>query len=123
MVSTCGYSYNIAPESENAEVVDLLIREGCTPFAHTNVPQGLLNIESGNHVWGISANPYNRNFISGGSSGGEAVAVATKCSAFGLASDSAGSSRIPAAYCGVVGYKPTGSVRLSRKGRLGASGR
>lgn len=44
MVSTCGYSYNIAPEYENSEVVDLLINQGCVPFAHTNVPQGLLNI-------------------------------------------------------------------------------
>lgn len=70
MVSTCGYSYNIAPEYENSEVVDLLINQGCVPFAHTNVPQGLLNIESGNSVWGISVNPYNNNFISGGSSGG-----------------------------------------------------
>ena len=73
-------------------------------------------------VWGTSTNPYKRGFISGGSSGREAVAVATGCSAFGIASDSAGSSRIPAAYCGVIGYKPTGSARLSRKGRLGASG-
>lgn len=44
MVSTCGYSYNISPEYENSEVVDLLINQGCVPFAHTNVPQGLLNI-------------------------------------------------------------------------------
>lgn len=73
-------------------------------------------------MWGTSINPYKNGFISGGSSGGEGTAVATKCSAFGLASDLAGSSRIPAVYCGVVGYKPTGSIRFSKKGRLSASG-
>jgi Asp-tRNA(Asn)/Glu-tRNA(Gln) amidotransferase A subunit family amidase len=51
-------------------VVDLLIREGCVPFAHSNVPQGLFNILSSNYVWGISQNPYKKGFISGGSSGG-----------------------------------------------------
>ena len=123
MVSTCGYSKSITPAYENAEVVDLLINEGCVPYAHTNVPQGLFNIESGNNVWGTSLNPYNKAFVSGGSSGGEGAAVAVRCTPFGLAADTAGSSRIPAAFCGVVGYKPTGSARLSRKGLLGAGGR
>jgi fatty acid amide hydrolase len=100
----------------------LLIKEGCVPFAHTNVPQGLFNIHSYNFVWGASVNPYKKGFISGGSSGGEAVAVATKCCAFGIGSDSAGSAKIPAAFCGVVGFKPTGAIRLSKKGRVGISG-
>jgi len=57
-----------------------------------------------------------------GSSGGEGALVASKATAFGLGSDSGGSARIPAAFCGIYGYKPTGSKRLSVKGRLGSNG-
>ena len=121
-VSTCGFSQNVGESTENAEVIDLLIKEGCVPFAHTNVPLGLLNIYSSNNVWGNACNPYNRKFTTGGSSGGEGASVATRCSAFGIASDTAGSAKIPAAFCGVVGYKPTGSKRLTVAGRLGATG-
>ena len=48
--------------------------------------------------------------------------VATQAAAFGFCSDSAGSVRIPAAFCGVYGFKPTGSKRLSIKGRVGVYG-
>ena len=71
----------------------------------------------------MSRNPYNIEFISGGSSGGEGACIASKCAAFGISSDSAGSSKIPAAFSGVVGFKPTGSRRLSTKGRVGVTGR
>lgn len=103
--------------------MDILSKHNCVPYAHTNVPQGLLNIETCNHVWGRSLNPYKRDFISGGSSGGDAAAVATRCAAFAVCSDTAGSARIPAAFCGVVGFKPTGSKRLSIKGRVGVTGK
>lgn len=118
-MTTCGYSQRICPSSNSAEIVEILAKHNCVPFAHTNVPQGLLNIEVNNHVWGHSVNPYKRGFISGGSSGGCAAAVATRCTPFSICSDTAGSARIPASFCGVVGFKPTGSKRLSVKGRLG----
>jgi len=60
--------------------------------------------------------------LSGGSSGGEGALVACKATAFGIGSDSGGSARMPAAFCGIYGYKPTGSKRLSLKGRLSPNG-
>ena len=60
--------------------------------------------------------------MSGGSSGGEAALVASKATAFGIGTDSGGSVRIPAAFCGIYALKPTGSKRLSIRGRLGPSG-
>lgn len=82
-----------------------------------------MGVESSNRVYGPAKNPFNPKCIAGGSSGGEGPQVATRASAFAVCSDSAGSVRIPAAFCGVYGFKPTGSKRLSVKGRVGVSGR
>lgn len=122
MVTTCSFADNIQPVSENSDVVHFLEKEGCIAFAHSNVPQGLLGIESGSSLYGLSKNPHNPEFISGGSSGGEGALVASKACAFGIGSDSGGSARIPAAFCGVYGFKPTGSKRLSIKGRVNPRG-
>lgn len=73
-------------------------------------------------MFGTSLNPYDTRFTSGGSSGGEAVLVRMCCSAFGVGSDMAGSVRIPASFCGIYSFKPTGSRRLSKKGRLSLTG-
>lgn len=93
-----------------------------TPYLHTNIPQGLWGIESNNHVYGMSWNPYKPGFVSGGSSGGECALVRVRGSAFGLGSDSAGSVRIPASFCGVFSFKPSGSRRFSRRGRVALGG-
>ena len=93
-----------------------------TAYLQSNIPQGLWGIESNNRIFGISVNPYDDRFVSGGSSGGEAVLVRMCCSAFGVGSDLAGSVRIPASFCGIYSFKPTGSRRLSRKGRLSLTG-
>ncbi|GAA5148504.1 amidase [Pseudonocardia eucalypti] len=60
-----------------------------------------------NPIDGITRNPWDRSRTAGGSSGGSAVAVATGMGALSVATDAAGSVRIPAAFCGVVGFKPT----------------
>jgi amidase len=122
LIETCGFADNLKPSTVSSEVVEILEKEGCIAFAHTNIPQGLLGIQSSNPVYGTALNPHNPKFISGGSSGGEGAMVASQASAFGLGSDLGGSSRIPAAFCGIYGYKPTGSKRLSIKGRVGPSG-
>jgi amidase len=66
-------------------------------------------------------NPFNNSFTPGGSSGGQCGLVAKRGSAFGVCSDSAGSIRIPANFCGIYGFKPTGG-RISKKGRVGVTG-
>lgn len=122
MVQTCGLSSNITPGTYTCEVARILEENGMTPYVQSNVPQGLWGLESTNYVFGQCANPYNKDFTGGGSSGGEAVLVKTRSSPFGLGSDSAGSLRIPASFSGVYSFKPTGSRRMSRVGRIAISG-
>ena len=80
----------------------------------TNTPEFALWWETANLVFGRTANPHDPQRSSGGSSGGEAVAVATGMSSLGIGSDLGGSIRLPSHYCGVVGLKPThGRVPLT----------
>jgi len=80
----------------------------------TNTPEFALWWETANLVFGRTSNPHDRERSSGGSSGGEAVAVATGMSSLGIGSDLGGSIRLPSHYCGVVGLKPThGRVPLT----------
>jgi len=72
----------------------------------TNTPALCFCQETDNALYGRTNNPWNPHLTTGGSSGGEAVAVSIGASAFGLGSDIGGSIRIPASFCGVVGYKP-----------------
>src|SRR4029077_8808366 len=70
--------------------------------------------------FGICVNPVDADYIAGGSSSGSAVAVATGMVSFALGTDTAGSGRVPAACCGVVGLKPT-RERVSTAGIVPAS--
>lgn len=76
----------------------------------TNVPEGGLWLETYNDVYGRTKNPWNRARTCGGSSGGEGAIVAAGGVPFGLGADVGGSIRIPAAFCGTVGHKPTGRM-------------
>jgi fatty acid amide hydrolase 2 len=80
---------------------------GAIPLAVTNTSELTLAIESANHLYGRTNNPYDRSRTAGGSSGGEGAAVGSGGAPFGLASDIAGSIRIPAFFCGVFGHKPS----------------
>lgn len=95
---------------------------GAIVLGKTNLPELMMAWESDNLVYGRTSNPYDLGRTCGGSSGGEAAAIASCCSPLGLGSDSGGSIRVPAAYCGVAGLKPTpGRVPLT-SGAFGTSG-
>ena len=88
-------------------VVKRLREAGAIILGVTNVPEGGVWAETHNRVFGRTNNPWDTNRTSGGSSGGEGAIIAAGGSPFGVGSDVGGSIRIPAAFCGIVGHKPT----------------
>jgi aspartyl-tRNA(Asn)/glutamyl-tRNA(Gln) amidotransferase subunit A len=90
-----------------AEAVTLLEEAGYSVVAKTNLHEFAYGITSDNPHFGAVLNPLDRGRIPGGSSGGSAAALAAGLCDAALGTDSAGSIRIPAACCGVVGFKPT----------------
>ncbi|KAM0469603.1 hypothetical protein ACHAPX_010381 [Trichoderma viride] len=95
------------PAKTTSHAVQILLDAGCVIIAKTTVPQTVLTADTDSIVFGRTINPYNAEFTAGGSSGGEGALIAMGGSALGLGSDGGGSIRIPAAMCGVVGYKPS----------------
>jgi fatty acid amide hydrolase 2 len=95
---------------DSAPTVERLVRAGAIPLGVTNTSELTLWIESENRVYGRTNNPYDDSRTAGGSSGGEGAAVGCGGSPFGLASDIAGSIRIPAFFCGVFGHKPSSGL-------------
>jgi amidase len=112
---------NAAPSTADATLVRRLREAGAIPIARTNLPDLLFAFESSNLLFGQTHNPYDPSRTSGGSSGGEAALLAACGSALGLGSDAAGSVRLPAAFCGIAGIKPT-SGRLPRTGHFPPAG-
>jgi Asp-tRNA(Asn)/Glu-tRNA(Gln) amidotransferase A subunit family amidase len=95
----------------DAPAVALMKAAGAILLGKTNTAEMAMDYTADNPVFGRTVNPYDAGRTPGGSSGGEAAAIATCMSAFGLGSDLAGSIRIPAHFCGIVGMKPaTGLV-------------
>lgn len=92
---------------EDAESVARLRRAGATVLGTTNCPEFLMAYETDNLLYGRTHNPWNLEHTAGGSSGGEAAAIAAGLSACGLGSDSGGSVREPAHFCGIASLKPT----------------
>jgi amidase len=99
---------NIA--KSNAVVIERLQGAGAVVYGKTNVPLLLMDSQSFNEVYGTTNNPWDAGRGPGGSSGGEAAALAAGLSALGAGSDIAGSLRNPAHYCGVYGHKPTWGI-------------
>lgn len=116
--TTCGH----LPLSENipdndADVVERLLSAGAILVGKTNMPALAMDVQSENPLFGRTLNPWNPEHTCGGSSGGEAVAVACGMSSFGIGSDIGGSVRVPAHFCGVYALKPT-EGRVSNRGHI-----
>lgn len=94
------------PCGDDSAVVRRLRDAGGVIVARSNVPELALAGETENPLYGRTRNPLNPARTCGGSSGGEAALVASGSSAMGVGSDLLGSIRIPASFCGVVGFKP-----------------
>src|SRR5712675_1151735 len=101
--------------SNDAVLVQRLRNAGAILLGNTNTPEFLMAYETDNLLAGKTSNPWNTDYSSGGSSGGEAAAIASGCSAGGVGSDGGGSIRVPAHFCGICGLKPT-------PGRIPATG-
>jgi amidase len=100
---------NFVPERD-AAMVALVRRAGAVIVAKTNVPEFGAGGNTRNPVFGATGNPFNPALNAGGSSGGSAVALACDMLPVCTGSDTGGSLRIPAAICGVVGFRPSPGV-------------
>src|SRR5712672_3820907 len=95
----------VAPS--DAPLAARLRQAGAILLGNTNTPEFLMAYETNNLVSGKTSNPWDLSRSAGGSSGGEAAAIASGCSAGGVGSDGGGSIRVPAHFCGICGLKPT----------------
>jgi amidase len=111
ITTTAGYLplENNVPH-QDAEIVKLLLSEGAIIVGKTNLSVLAMDMQADNPIFGKTNNPWDTSRTSGGSSGGCATALATGMTPLSFGNDLAGSIRLPAAYCGVYGFKPTFGV-------------
>ncbi|KAF2688416.1 amidase [Lentithecium fluviatile CBS 122367] len=109
--ATVGYIANLSlpPAASNSTLVDLLLAAGAVFYCKTNLPQTMMTADSHNNIHGRTLNPHNLSLTPGGSTGGEGALLAMRGSILGMATDIAGSCRIPALCCGVKAFKPSAS--------------
>lgn len=92
---------------EDAPLVRRLRRHGAIVLGKNNMHELSWDYTSNNHAYGAVHNPYDPRRIPGGSSGGTAASIAYRMAPLGVAEDSEGSIRVPAALCGIAGFRPT----------------
>jgi aspartyl-tRNA(Asn)/glutamyl-tRNA(Gln) amidotransferase subunit A len=102
----------------NATVIEKMTKAGLSPFGRVNMDEFAMGSTTESSFYGKTQNPHNSEYVPGGSSGGSAAAVGGGLAIAALGTDTGGSIRQPASYCGIVGMKPTYG-RVSRYG-LGA---
>ena len=101
------YAFEHWIPERSAFVVDRLVRAGAIVVGKTTTPEFAYSSFTDSPLWGITRNPWNLERTPGGSSGGSGAAVAAGCVPLAEGSDMGGSIRIPAAWSGVVGLKPS----------------
>jgi Asp-tRNA(Asn)/Glu-tRNA(Gln) amidotransferase A subunit family amidase len=101
--------------AEDAPVVAALRAAGAVVLGKTNLHELSFGWTSNNLAFGAVRNPYDLSRIPGGSSGGTAAAIAARLAPLGVAEDTEGSIRVPAAFCGIAGFRPT-TGRYSTRG-------
>lgn len=105
------------PAKADAAIIGSLTKAGALLVGTSNMDPLAYGFVTRNPIYGIAKNPHDRERICGGSSGGSAGAVASGLVDFALGTDTSGSIRIPAAFCGIYGIKPTSGF-LSAEGVL-----
>ena len=105
------------PAAEDAPLVARLKNAGAVLLGALNMDEYAYGFTTENSHYGATRNPHDPSLVSGGSSGGSAAAVAAGLATVSLGSDTNGSIRVPAAFCGVYGLKPTFG-RLTRRGTM-----
>ncbi len=93
--------------AEDAKLIRILVDAGAIVLGKTNIHELSFGWTSNNLAFGAVHNPYDVSRIPGGSSGGTAAAVAAGMAPLGIAEDTQGSTRVPAALCGICGFRPT----------------